>query len=58
MERLQAVVRGWFDAGNESLTVGVFGGFTGASRKDAVTLIEHCVRLGWTVRVGDERRRG
>jgi hypothetical protein len=38
--------------------VGDFRGFTGASRKYAVPLLEHADRAGWTVRVGDERRRG
>jgi len=58
MERLRALVAGWFDAGNAAMTVADFRGFTGASRKFAVPLLEHCDRVGWTVRVGDERRRG
>jgi selenocysteine-specific elongation factor len=58
VEKLQALVAGWFDAGHASLTVADFRGFTGASRKFAVPLLEHCDRVGWTVRVGDERRRG
>ncbi len=58
MEKLRALVSGWFDAGNATLTVADFRGFTGASRKFAVPLLEHCDRTGWTVRVGDERRRG
>jgi selenocysteine-specific elongation factor len=58
MEKLRALVAGWFDAGHTSLTVADFRGFSGASRKFAVPLLEHCDRVGWTVRVGDERRRG
>jgi len=58
MEKLRALVAGWFDAGNAAMTVADFRGFTGASRKFAVPLLEHCDRVGWTVRVGDERRRG
>jgi len=58
MERLQALVVAWFDAGHSAMTVADFRGFTGASRKFAVPLLEHCDRVGWTVRVGDERRRG
>jgi hypothetical protein len=30
----------------------------GVSRKYSVPLLEHCDRVGWTVRVGDERKRG
>jgi selenocysteine-specific elongation factor len=41
-----------------TLTVGDFRDLTGASRKYAVPLLEHCDRSGWTVRVGDERKKG
>ncbi|MEO5618154.1 MAG: selenocysteine-specific translation elongation factor [Candidatus Eisenbacteria bacterium] len=41
-----------------SLTVADFRDLTGASRKYSVPLLEHCDRLGWTMRVGDERRVG
>ncbi len=58
MDRLRGLVSGWFDSGHASLTVADFRGFTGASRKFAVPLLEHSDRVGWTVRVGDERRRG
>jgi selenocysteine-specific elongation factor len=58
MSRLHSLVAGWFDGGHASLTVGDFRGLTGASRKYSVPLLEHCDRVGWTVRVGDERRRG
>ena len=58
MERLRALVAGWFDGGHAALTVADFRGLTGASRKFGVPLLEHCDRVGWTVRVGDERRKG
>jgi selenocysteine-specific elongation factor len=58
MSRLQALVTGWFDGGHAALTVADFRGITGASRKYGVPLLEHCDRVGWTVRVGDERRKG
>jgi selenocysteine-specific elongation factor len=58
MSKLQSLVAGWFDGGHASLTVADFRGITGASRKYSVPLLEHGDRVGWTVRVGDERRRG
>ena len=58
MDRLRTQLAEWFDAGNVALTVADFRGFTGASRKYAVPLLEYADRAGWTVRVGDERRRG
>ena len=58
MERLRGLVAAWFEGGHVSMTVGDFRGFTGASRKFVVPLLEHCDRVGWTVRVGDERRKG
>ncbi|MFN8589643.1 MAG: selenocysteine-specific translation elongation factor [Candidatus Eisenbacteria bacterium] len=57
VERLRAGMNEWF-AAHEALTVGDLRGFTGASRKYAVPLLEFADRTGWTVRVGDERRRG
>ena len=45
-------------ATHAALTVADFRSFTDASRKYAVPLLEHADRVGWTVRVGDERRRG
>jgi selenocysteine-specific elongation factor len=57
MERLRALLDAWF-ATHAALTVADFRSFTDASRKYAVPLLEHADRLGWTVRVGDERRRG
>jgi selenocysteine-specific elongation factor len=41
-----------------ALTVADFRDLTGASRKYAVPLLEHTDRVGWTVRVGDERKKG
>jgi selenocysteine-specific elongation factor len=57
LEQLRAKLREWFGA-HDALTVANFRDLTGASRKYAVPLLEHCDRVGWTVRVGDERRRG
>jgi selenocysteine-specific elongation factor len=57
MTRMRAVLGEWF-AGHGTLTVSEFRGITGASRKFAVPLLEHADRLGWTVRVGDERKAG
>jgi len=57
MERLRATLFAWFST-HPSLTVASFRDLTGASRKYAVPLLEHTDRLGWTVRVGDERRWG
>ncbi len=57
MATLRAKLNEWF-ATHPTLTVGDFRSFTDASRKYAVPLLEHCDRLGWTVRVGDERRKG
>jgi selenocysteine-specific elongation factor len=57
MDDLKRRLATWF-AKSEALTVADFRGFTGASRKYAVPLLEHCDRVGWTVRVGDERKRG
>ena len=58
MARLESLVASWFAGGHSSLTVADFRGITGASRKFGVPLLEHCDRVGWTVRVGDERRKG
>ena len=57
MERLRATLFAWFQT-HPSLTVASFRDLTGASRKYAVPLLEHTDRLGWTVRVGDERKWG
>src|SRR5262245_50815618 len=58
MKRLESLIAGWFAGGHTSLTVADFRGITGASRKFGVPLLEHCDRVGWTVRVGDERKKG
>jgi len=58
MARLSWLVAEWFAGGHTGLTVADFRGLTGASRKFSVPLLEHCDRVGWTVRVGDERRKG
>jgi selenocysteine-specific elongation factor len=58
LARLQGLVSEWFEGGHASMTVADFRGITGASRKFGVPLLEYCDRVGWTVRVGDERRRG
>lgn len=57
MERLRATLEAWFRT-HDALTVASFRDLTGASRKYAVPLLEHTDRLGWTVRVGDERKWG
>lgn len=56
LERLRGLLDAWFES-HGALTVGDFRGFTDASRKYAVPLLEHADRVGWTVRVGDERRK-
>jgi len=58
MSRLQKLIADWFNGGHAALTVADFRGISGASRKYGVPLLEHCDRVGWTVRVGDERRKG
>ncbi|HTO91854.1 MAG TPA: selenocysteine-specific translation elongation factor [Candidatus Sulfotelmatobacter sp.] len=57
MEALRAKLAEHF-ARKPSLTVADFRDLTGASRKFAVPLLEHADRLGWTMRVGDERKAG
>jgi selenocysteine-specific elongation factor len=57
MDALRETLARWF-AAHPTLTVADFRTQTGASRKYAVPLLEHADRLGWTVRVGDERRPG
>jgi selenocysteine-specific elongation factor len=41
-----------------TLTVAEFKDLSGVSRKYAVPLLEHCDRVGWTARAGDERKPG
>jgi len=57
MERLRSTLASWF-AKQPALSVANFRELTGASRKYSVPLLEHCDRVGWTIRVGDERRAG
>jgi selenocysteine-specific elongation factor len=57
MERLRVTLAGYF-AVNAQLSVANFRDLTGASRKFAVPLLEHCDRVGWTIREGDARRAG
>jgi selenocysteine-specific elongation factor len=57
LDELRAKLAAHF-AVNPALAIGGFRDLTGASRKFAVPLLEYCDRVGWTVRVGDERRRG
>jgi selenocysteine-specific elongation factor len=45
-------------AKNAVLTMAEFKEMAGVSRKYAVPLLEHCDRVGWTVRAGDERKKG
>jgi selenocysteine-specific elongation factor len=57
LDELRRRLATWFDK-KPALTVADFREITGASRKFAVPLLEHGDRLGWTMRVGDERRAG
>jgi len=41
-----------------ALSMAEFKDMAGVSRKYSVPLLEHCDRTGWTVRVGDERKKG
>jgi len=57
MKELRAKLAAFFER-KPALTVADFRDLTGASRKYAVPLLEHSDRVGWTVRVGDERKWG
>ncbi len=57
MTRLRDSLAEWF-ATSGTLNVAQFRERFGTSRKYAVPLLEHCDRVGWTRRVGDERRKG
>jgi selenocysteine-specific elongation factor len=57
LETLREKLAGYFEK-KPSLTVGDFRALTGASRKYAVPLLEHTDRVGWTLRAGDERKKG
>ena len=57
MESLRAKLVAHFDKA-ATLQVAAFKDLAGVSRKYAVPLLEHGDRVGWTVRAGDERKRG
>jgi selenocysteine-specific elongation factor len=57
LEALRASLEAHF-ARQASLTVAEFKDLAAVSRKHAVPLLEHADRVGWTVRVGDQRRAG
>ena len=57
LEGLRAKLAAHF-ARRPALTVAEFKALAGVSRKWAVPLLEHCDRVGWTVRAGDERKAG
>lgn len=57
LDELRRRLAAWFEK-KPAMTVADFRELTGASRKYAVPLLEHSDRIGWTNRVGDERRAG
>jgi selenocysteine-specific elongation factor len=57
MESLRERLRAQF-ARSATLSVADFKTAADVSRKYAVPLLEHCDRIGWTVRVGDQRKAG
>ena len=57
LDALRGSLARYFE-GAEGLSVAAFKELTGASRKWAVPLLEHCDRHGWTMRMGDERKKG
>ena len=57
MEELRERLRLQF-ARSVTLSVADFKTAANVSRKYAVPLLEHCDRIGWTVRVGDQRKAG
>jgi selenocysteine-specific elongation factor len=57
METLRAKLEAHF-AKSPALNVAAFKDLAAVSRKYAVPLMEHADRVGWTVRAGDERKRG
>ena len=57
MESLRAKLAAHF-ARKPMLSMAEFKEMAGVSRKWSVPLLEHCDRVGWTVRVGDERKAG
>ena len=57
LEELRSRLRRHFSRA-QALAVTDFKDLCQVSRKFAVPLLEHCDRVGWTVRVGDQRRAG
>jgi len=57
MDDLEARLAKHF-AKSPTINVAGFKDLAGVSRKWAVPLLEHSDRVGWTVRAGDERKRG
>jgi selenocysteine-specific elongation factor len=57
LEALRVKLAAWFEK-KPALTMAEFKDLAGVSRKYSVPLLEHTDRIGWTARVGDERRRG
>jgi selenocysteine-specific elongation factor len=57
LEGLRAKLAAHF-ARRPAMTVAEFKDLAQVSRKWAVPLLEHCDRVGWTVRAGDERKAG
>ncbi len=57
MESLRVRLAAHF-AKKPALSMAEFKDMAGVSRKWSVPLLEHSDRVGWTVRVGDERRKG
>ncbi len=57
LERLREKLAAHF-AEAPTLSVAAFKELAAVSRKHAVPLLEHGDRVGWTVRAGDERKRG
>jgi selenocysteine-specific elongation factor len=57
LESLRAKLAAHF-AKRPALTMAEFKDIAGVSRKYSVPLLEHTDRVGWTVRVGDERKPG
>jgi selenocysteine-specific elongation factor len=57
MDSLRAKLAEHF-AKKPALLMAEFKEMAGVSRKYAVPLLEHCDRVGWTVRAGDERKKG
>ena len=57
LEALRAKLATFF-ARQPAMTMADFKELSGTSRKFSVPLLEHSDRVGWTVRVGDERKAG